>query len=1006
MEDAAAGRTSDPDDPSEAVLAEVLRDLDRGVDPDPAALLARHPGHEEAVERILRALSDYQSMALSEAGGTPAPDAPSSPVEDLPAGAVLGDFLVERRIARGGMGVVYRARQRSLGDRPVALKVLPAESADEASRRRFRREALLAASLHHPHIAEIHGFGATDERIFYAMRLVEGPSLREVLARLVSDPGRARRPEVQRAIVRRIAEVAAALAEVHAAGLVHRDVKPGNILLEGGAGDEALVPDHPAVLVDFGLVREQDPELCTRTGGSSATPAYASPEQLLGGEMDERSDVFSLGATLHDLLSARAPGARLQASAGLEPLEQIVPGIDRDLAAVVAKAVDPMLQWRYADARAFHADLVAWLGGRPVAARRQGAFERARRWIRSPVGWGTSMGAAALVVLVGFASSRVSSWVRGASFARERLEALDLKGTLDALPGIPRAVLGRYPDLKQLRDRMHANDILFEAYEHIRDGDYVAYYRVGRRELREKGLRADPTLLRFLLASLEQAAGRFADGATWDFVTAEALDELTVALARGPRTSDPDPQTLEVLRRFYARLFEVERLPRPQRLAALAGLAECGSTEDFDRILEWISTGVPAGTLAKEDIRQGLVSLGAILERTMRGTPSGVDGARPDLRRAIATTRLVLRHQGCPNASPLDGRLNRALERLLEGLVFFAAKGTGPDRGDVEQVVSEAERDPSCTLTVSSMRVRLLSAAGHLTAGDLDTHVRVWREVRTGAASAGAGSGSAEVVGNQVVALRDLAGDLGWPCGAHAGTELSEHARSLLVVESSLVGLTESEMADVLAKFDEARSKGARAREGEPETDPQPATFVTNLETQAGGDTSLWDRDEPTVSGVLQEWVFCGRPAFSPRGVGEPTLHEVYELKEGDGGGLWSVGLYTPGVSHLRLPFVIGPDQTYRRLDLVIRAQKALEDAFPLGGTARLDVTLDDEHVVPGLLVGEVEPRDYRIPLRSFALDEGTRWIGIRLGAGSSSRCRIHRVMLCESPKSPREQEK
>lgn len=358
----------------DAILEQLFERLDAGTEPTVGEAKAASPGHEETAELAFAAFQRYRRLKASMP--RPAPIA-----EALPAGERLGDFEILAPIARGGMSMVYRARQLSLGGREVALKVLPREGAPLHGERRFQREALALAGHHHPHLAEVYGFGEEHGLFFLAMQLVEGPNLGDVVVRLATHHDLLAAPQVRRRIVRWIAQVADACALVHRSGLVHRDVKPSNIVVEGARAEDALDADHPAVLVDFGLVRPVDPEAATLTGGTPATPSYAPPEQLLGREVDARADVFSIGVTLHDLLAGRTPAERLQASVGLESLEDLVPGIGRDLAAVVAKAVDPDPRWRYPHAGALRDDLLAWLAGRPVSARRSPWHERTRRWV-------------------------------------------------------------------------------------------------------------------------------------------------------------------------------------------------------------------------------------------------------------------------------------------------------------------------------------------------------------------------------------------------------------------------------------------------------------------------------------------------------------------------------------------------------------------------------------------------------------------------------------------------
>ncbi|MEW6074588.1 MAG: serine/threonine-protein kinase [Planctomycetota bacterium] len=358
-----------------AVLAAVQAALESGGKPDPAVLASLFPGHERTVARYCEAgrrLCEMREVLAAErcAWRRPRP------------GERIGDFVLEEVLGEGGMGVVHRARQVSLGDRAVALKLLPLGGQTAARRERFRKEARAASSLSHPHLAAVHAFGEEGDLLYYAMRLVEGPTLHAVLERLAVREGAADAVRLRRLVVERIAEVADALALAHARGLVHRDVKPSNILLDGQGSTLEELLNRPAVLVDFGLAHETNGDWRTYSLVAGLTPAYASPEQRRGESVDSRSDVFALGATLHDLLAARPPDQRKPAATGLEPLREVVPGIDRDLAAIVAKAADPDPRWRYAGVGELRDDLRAWMEGRPVAARRLHPIEGAWRAIR------------------------------------------------------------------------------------------------------------------------------------------------------------------------------------------------------------------------------------------------------------------------------------------------------------------------------------------------------------------------------------------------------------------------------------------------------------------------------------------------------------------------------------------------------------------------------------------------------------------------------------------------
>jgi YVTN family beta-propeller protein len=215
----------------------------------------------------------------------------------LSTGAVLGDFRIEDEIGRGGMGVVYRAAQISLG-RPVALKVISEELSDrEGFRERFERESRLAASLDHPNIIPVYAAGEQDGVLFIVMRFVDGTDLRGMLAAEGAfDPHRAAGV---------IAQVASALDAAHERGLVHRDVKPANILVAARGGGEHTY------LTDFGLTKRTTSDSgLTAAGEWVGTLDYVAPEQVRGEPVDGRADVYALGCVLYELVTGRVPFPR------------------------------------------------------------------------------------------------------------------------------------------------------------------------------------------------------------------------------------------------------------------------------------------------------------------------------------------------------------------------------------------------------------------------------------------------------------------------------------------------------------------------------------------------------------------------------------------------------------------------------------------------------------------------------------------------------------------------
>ncbi|MCA8977252.1 MAG: serine/threonine protein kinase, partial [Planctomycetes bacterium] len=336
--------------------------------------------------------------------------------------AEVGDFHILGELGRGGMGVVYEAEQVSLG-RKVALKMLRVDGlADPRALLRFHREAQLVASLDHPAITKVFAVGRDDDRYFFAMELVTGGSLAEMLHALQGTAPEAARAPDGRALGAFALDVgqqlAAALDHAHRAGIVHRDVKPGNVMLRA---------DGSVMLTDFGIARGDDAVTLTRTGDFAGTPSYSSPEQLRGSAVDARADVFSLGATLYELLTLRRPFAAettaetrvLIEKVDPKPPSRHNPAVSRDLDAIVLRALEKDPGRRYRSAAEMAQDLRNCAAGRPVTARRVGPGVRLSRWCRrNPI-------AAVLIATIAIGLAAVSYATREAmASSREAADRL------------------------------------------------------------------------------------------------------------------------------------------------------------------------------------------------------------------------------------------------------------------------------------------------------------------------------------------------------------------------------------------------------------------------------------------------------------------------------------------------------------------------------------------------------------------------------------------------------
>jgi len=287
----------------------------------------------------------------------------------------LGDYELVEEVGRGGQGVVFRARQKSL-NRTVALKVISlGQWASTAHLKRFRREAEAAASLDHPSIVPIYEVGEREGACYFSMKFVEGGQLDEVVKRA---------PMSIRQAAELIAKVARTVHYAHEHGILHRDIKPGNILLD--AKGEPL-------LTDFGLVRLVEAEsTITRTREALGTPSYMAPEQAAGEQrkLSNATDVYGLGAVLYQLLTDHPPFAggttyeTIKLLLDTEPRQPrlLNPKIDRDLSTICLKCLEKDPQRRYPSALALAEDLERWLKHEPIRARRTGVFTHARKWVR------------------------------------------------------------------------------------------------------------------------------------------------------------------------------------------------------------------------------------------------------------------------------------------------------------------------------------------------------------------------------------------------------------------------------------------------------------------------------------------------------------------------------------------------------------------------------------------------------------------------------------------------
>jgi serine/threonine protein kinase len=463
---------------------------------------------------------------LSDRGGEPAPEPDNTDGDVLftvPGHKVLAE------LGRGAAGIVYRARQERPA-REVALKILrPHEAGSVESRARFRLEAVALAGLDHPVILPVLSVGEHDGLPYFTMKLCAGGSLAERLSRYQSN---------WRETAQLMATLAEAVHYAHLRGVLHRDLKPGNVLF-----DEA---DRPFVS-DFGLAKlleatDSDRPI-TRPMAVMGTPGYLAPEVLTGGAnaATTAADVYALGAILHELLTGAPPPAAPSVAATR-------PGVPRDLAVIAAKCLLPEPGARYASAAALAEDLRAWLDGRPITARPAGRVEKAVRWCRRHPGRATSAGLAVLILLL-FA---VGGPIIALRFDRARRAAETERARAATESAISKAIA----DFLQ-------NDLLAQAAPD-RDPDRNLTLRtvLDRAEKKIDGRFADQPLveaaLRDTLAETYRSLG--------DYALAEHNLDRTIEIRR-QQSGAEDPMTLDAMDRLAGALLSQGKVQQAEALA-------------------------------------------------------------------------------------------------------------------------------------------------------------------------------------------------------------------------------------------------------------------------------------------------------------------------------------------------------------------------------------------------------------------------------------------------------
>lgn len=364
-------------DPLDLLIEEFLALHRKGEPVTPEVFAEQHADYEAQLLELLPTLLALEDVKRDRQSSGSGQTRVSLPKLDR-----LGDFRIEGELGRGGMGVVFEAVQESL-DRRVALKVLPQASLLTGNQlERFRREAQIAARLHHSNIVPVYGSGESDGYHWYAMQYLKGQSLdhwQKSQSERVPEGSGAWRSRA-RFVARMGAAAASALDYAHGLGTLHRDIKPGNFLLD---------QDDHLWVTDFGLAKALEAEGLTNSGDLLGTLQYMAPEQFAG-TYDVRSEVYALGVTLYEMLtlqsafraSHRSELMERVQSQRIEPLGKVCPDVPLDLTIIIGKAMAREPRDRYPDAQALEQDLLAFLEDRPIQARRLSTVATMWRWCR------------------------------------------------------------------------------------------------------------------------------------------------------------------------------------------------------------------------------------------------------------------------------------------------------------------------------------------------------------------------------------------------------------------------------------------------------------------------------------------------------------------------------------------------------------------------------------------------------------------------------------------------
>ncbi len=559
---------------------------------------------------------------------------------------VLGDYELLEELGKGGMGVVFRARQRSM-NRIVALKVIRpdrlanmAASSRQRAIERFRIEAAAAARISHDNLVAVYEVGCDAGCHYLSMRYVEGPSLSELVRKNPAD---------NRQAANWIEPICRAVHAVHRQQVLHRDLKPQNILLDNATGR--------TLLTDFGLAKlAEDEDGMTQTGETMGTPAYMSPEQFRdAAHVTVAADVYSLGATLYCLLSGRPP---FQASSGMQTMQQVLevdalslrqlnPAVDRDLETICMKCLEKEPLRRYASAELLADELKRYLDGRPILSRPLNVLERVLRWSRRNPLPAALIGVTFVAIVVAMAALGVSN-VRTEAARKKSEESFQeaMSAVNDFFTRVSEERLLNEPGLQEVR-----HDLLKKARD---------YYE---KFLKQRG--DDPSL------KSELAATQFRMGLILEELgTPEAaLDWFVKARETQKSQAAAQPDSLEQTRTLSNTINAMGR--------ASAKLGRLDDAAEHFREAERLREGLIAQTKNADD-KFELIRLHAncgmnlgVIERQRQN----LDEAK--LRYEVAQTQ---REKALPQ-KPKDRAMRRDLAKGFHNLANLAI-----DRGDADAV--------------------------------------------------------------------------------------------------------------------------------------------------------------------------------------------------------------------------------------------------------------------------------------------------------------------------------